>query len=90
MFFCGDMLVLLSASRMMSAGFSELARACYVCGIAGKDLDALDDLTETYLTTEETDRIISPARKALLEREKVTAAWRELRKYSLLPVEVYN
>jgi hypothetical protein len=85
--FCGDMLVLLSASRMMSSGFSDLMQACYVCGIAGWNLDSLD-VPATRLSAPATDAIINSARQDILDRNNVTAAWKSLRDHSFLPVEV--
>lgn len=80
--------MLLTASRMMSSAFAELAQACYVCGIAGQHLDSCDHAPERRLTVPTTDAVVSSARQDIIDRRNVTAAWKSLREHSFLPVKV--
>jgi hypothetical protein len=84
----GDMIELLTIARMRSANFSRLKEPCWICPVAGSQLDQLHGLPQTLRSMQQSDAIIDRALGLLQSRGGTTSALGILRDHSLLAVRV--
>ncbi len=85
--FLGDMMELLTAARVRSANFARLLAACYICEVAGCQLG--QHIHSPLRSLDESNQVITAALTAYQSGVGIGVANDNLKRLSLLPVEVH-